>query len=146
VLVSDLSLVHYPAFQNSPSLPALRERLDAELAECRRYGIHIFVAQHDDGRLTLGDSHEYGSDREPGSRQEIDELILAGVRSLLAEPLPAIESRWVGTYLKSTNGITQVVLQPEERVTLVAAMGGLGMTLCWGLARKSVERWRAESS
>lgn len=144
VLVSDLSLVHYAAFQGCPSLPALSARLDLELAECRKYGIHIFVAQHEDGRLTLGDSHEYGFEREPGSRQAIDDLILGGVRSLLAEPLPAIESRWVGTYLKSTKGITQVVLEPRERVTLVAAMGGLGMTLCWGLAKQTVDRWRGQ--
>ncbi len=143
VLVSDLSLVHYPAFQGCPSLSSLRQRLESELAELLQYGIHIFVAQHDDGRLTLGDSHEYGWDREPGSRQHIDELILGGVRSLLSEPLPAVESRWVGTYLKSTKGVTQVVLHPGERVTLVAAMGGLGMTLCWGLAKRSVERWQA---
>ncbi len=143
VVVGDLTLCHYPAFRTCPSLPALRERLDRELAGFRDHGVHIIVAQHDDHRLTLGDSHHYGSDPDPGSRQVVDDLILAGARSLLSMPLPAIESRWVGTYLKSTEGVTQVVLRPRERVTLVAAMGGLGMTLGWGLARQEVARWRS---
>jgi hypothetical protein len=46
-------------------------------------------------------------------------------------------------YLKSTVGETQVVLHPRERVTMVTAMGGLGMTLSWGLAARTVEGWRS---
>ena len=52
-----------------------------------------------------------------------------------------IAARWQGIYLKSTAGQTQVVLHPRERVTLVSAMGGLGMTLSWGLARNTVKSW-----
>jgi hypothetical protein len=43
-------------------------------------------------------------------------------------------------------GQTQVVLRPRERVTMVTAMGGLGMTLSWGLARKTVESWQNEAA
>ncbi|MEZ0386973.1 MAG: hypothetical protein ACAI34_07900, partial [Verrucomicrobium sp.] len=53
-----------------------------------------------------------------------------------------IASRWHGVYLRSTVGQTQVVLQPQERVTMVTAMGGLGMTLSWGLAEQTVQGWQ----
>ena len=45
---------------------------------------------------------------------------------------------WQGTYLKSTRGVTQVVLHPRDHVIMVTAMNGLGMTLGWGLAQKTV--------
>jgi len=43
--------------------------------------------------------------------------------------------------LKSGDGQTQVILHPRERVTMVTAMGGLGMTLSWGLAEETVASW-----
>ena len=142
ILVSDLTLCHYPAFQKCPSATALRERLEKEVPECRAKGVHIMAAQHPDGSIVVGDSHEYGMDFPPDSSDEVDELILREFRKFVALPTPRIASRWQGIYLKSTVGQTQVVLPPRERVTLVTAMGGLGMTLSWGLARKTVAGWQ----
>jgi len=34
-----------------------------------------------------------------------------------------------------------VVLHPRNNVTMVTAMGGLGMTLSWGLAQQTVAGW-----
>jgi len=144
IFVSDLTLCHYPAFRDCPSLPALRRRLEGELPEHHRWGVHVIAAQHRDGSLTIGDSHEYGHDPEPGSRAEVDALILEALGGFLELPDPRIASRWQGTYLKSTEGVTQVVLEPAERVTMVTAMGGLGMTLGWGLATRSVGRWQEQ--
>jgi hypothetical protein len=39
-------------------------------------------------------------------------------------------------------GQTQVVLHPQPSVTMVTAMGGLGMTLSWGLAQKTISSWQ----
>lgn len=57
-----------------------------------------------------------------------------------------IATRWQGVYLKSTVGQTQVVLHPRERVTMVTAMGGLGMTLSWGLAERTIASWTNATS
>lgn len=143
ICVSDLTLCHYPAFRDCPSLGALRERLRTELPGHHRRGVHVIAAQHGDGSLTLGDSHEYGHDLDPGSRPEVDQLILSALGDFLELPDPRIAARWTGTYLKSTRGVTQVVLKPRERVTMVTAMGGLGMTLGWGRAQATVEEWCA---
>jgi FAD dependent oxidoreductase TIGR03364 len=142
ILVSDLTLCHYPAFRDCPSAAALRARLEAELPEHHRWGVHVIAAQHHDGTLTLGDSHEYGQDLAPDSRVELDELILGALQDFAIIPDLRIAARWQGTYLKSKIGRTQVVLRPSEQVTLVTAMGGLGMTLSWGLARKTIASWQ----
>jgi FAD dependent oxidoreductase TIGR03364 len=143
ILVGDLTLCHYPAFRDCPSMPRLLARLQAELPEHHRWGIHVIAAQHADGSLTLGDSHEYGLDLPPDSRPEVDDMILASLREFAVVPDLRIAARWQGVYLKSTVGRTQVVLQPRERVTMVTAMGGLGMTLSWGLAERTISSWRA---
>jgi FAD dependent oxidoreductase TIGR03364 len=142
IMVSDLTLCHYPAFRDCPSVEVLRDRLRSELPEHHRWGVHVIAAQHGDGSLTIGDSHEYGHDLDPGRRDEVDELILGALGDFLSLPDARITSRWTGTYLKSNKGVTQVVLQPREGVTMVTAMGGLGMTLGWGRARETVDRWQ----
>jgi glycine/D-amino acid oxidase-like deaminating enzyme len=141
ILLSDLTLCHYPAFRECPSTARLQARLAVELPRHRECGMHVIAAQHPDGSLVLGDSHEYAADFDPESRTEVDELILDALRKFACVPNLRIAARWQGIYLKSTAGQTQVVLHPRERVTLVSAMGGLGMTLSWGLARNTVKSW-----
>jgi FAD dependent oxidoreductase TIGR03364 len=142
-LVSDLTLGHYPAFRDCPSAPKLLARLEDELPRHRKWGVHVIAAQHADGSLVLGDSHEYASDFDPETRSDVDDLILDALQKFARVPDLRIAARWLGVYLKSTAGQTQVVLRPRKAVTMVTAMGGLGMTLSWGLARKTVDSWSA---
>lgn len=141
IFVSDLTLCHYPAFRDCPSTAKLRARLEAELPRHKEWGVHVIAAQHHDRTLTLGDSHEYGVDFAPDGHSDVDELILDALRRFVQPPDLRIAQRWHGVYLKSKIGQTQVVLQPRENVTMVTAMGGLGMTLSWGLAEKTVSSW-----
>lgn len=141
IMVSDLTLAHYPAFSRCPSLPALKQKLDDTMRDYQKWGVHVIAAQHADGSLTLGDSHEYGGSLTPDHWTEVDQLVLDNLATFTRLPGLKIASRWHGTYLKSTVGQLQVVLQPRDRITMVTAMGGLGMTLSWGLARKTVDSW-----
>ena len=143
IFVSDLTLCHYPAFRQCPSTAALRRRLETELPRHKDWGVHVIAAQHHDRTLTLGDSHEYADDFAPDSHAEVEELILRSLRDFVRVPDLRIASRWHGVYLKSTIGQTQVVLHPREGVTMVTAMGGLGMTLSWGLAQKTIQSWNS---
>jgi FAD dependent oxidoreductase TIGR03364 len=141
IFVSDLTLAHYPAFSACPGIGELRDALGRELSEYQRYGIHVIAAQHQDGSLTLGDSHEYALDFAPDHWIHIDDLVLRYLQTFLRIPGLRVASRWQGVYLKSTVGELQVVRHPRERVTLVTAMGGLGMTLSWGLAARTIAGW-----
>jgi len=144
IFVSDLTLAHYPAFQACPSLPGLQRAIETTMGEFKKWGVHVIAAQHEDGSLVLGDSHEYGEDFAPDQWSHVDDLVLQNLASFARLPDLRIASRWQGVYLKSTVGQTQVILEPRERVTMVTAMGGLGMTLSWGLAQKTVAAWRGQ--
>src|SRR5262245_58196813 len=76
-LAAGPTLRHYASFAKCPTLPALARRLDAELPEYGRYGIHVLVSQNAHGELTIGDSHEYGDAIGPFDNPLIDDLILA---------------------------------------------------------------------
>ncbi len=141
ILVSDLTLCHYPAFRHCPATALLRARLQAELPRHCEWGVHVIAAQHPDGSLVLGDSHEYATDFDPDTRADVDDLILGALRQFASVPDFRIAARWQGIYLKSTLGQTQVVLHPRKNITMVTAMGGLGMTLSWGLAQQTVAGW-----
>lgn len=141
IMVSDLTLAHYPAFSRCAALPALKQKIAGTMPEFLDWGVHVIAAQHEDGSLTLGDSHEYGGSLAPDHWSRVDDLVLENLASFTRLPDLKIASRWHGTYLKSTVGQTQVILQPRDRVTLVSAMGGLGMTLSWGLARSTIASW-----
>src|SRR5262249_28087070 len=51
-LAAGLTLRHYASFARCPTLPALTRRLDAELPEYGRDGIHVLGSQNGRGELT----------------------------------------------------------------------------------------------
>ena len=139
-LAAGLTLLHYAAFSQCPTLPVLERRLDAELSDYRRFGIHVLVSQNDCGELTIGDSHEYGDAIEPFDNAFIDELILAYLECFLSVPDLTIAARWHGTYIKNPTS-AYVVAHPAPRVLAVTGLGGAGMTLSFGLAEQVITEW-----
>jgi FAD dependent oxidoreductase TIGR03364 len=135
MLAAGLTLRHYRSFAACPSLPALERRLEAELPDYGRYGIHVMAAQNGRGELVLGDSHEHFEEIEPFDKQEIDDLILAYLRTFLAAPDLRIASRWHGTYAKHRSA-PYFIARPADGVTVVTGVGGAGMTLSFGLAEQ----------
>jgi D-hydroxyproline dehydrogenase subunit beta len=165
-LAAGLTLTHYASFARCPSLPAVARRLDAELPEYGRFGIHVLVSQNGKGELILGDSHEYGdtiepsivgqaalpvrladqdrqgclSHDEPFDNPRIDELILAYLNTFLRVPNLAIAARWHGTYIKHPTD-AYAIAHPSPQVLAVTGLGGAGMTLSFGLAERVVADW-----
>jgi FAD dependent oxidoreductase TIGR03364 len=144
MLAAGLTLRHYPSFAKCPTLPALARRLEAEWPEHGRFGIHVLVAQNERGELVIGDSHEYGDAIEPFDRVDIDELILAYLRTFLTIPDLTVAARWHGTYVKHPTG-PYVVARPTPEMLAVTGVGGAGMTLSFGLAERTVRGWLGES-
>jgi glycine/D-amino acid oxidase-like deaminating enzyme len=140
MLAAGLTLTHYPAFAGCPSLPALLRRLDAELPDHRRFGIHVMAAQNGLGELVLGDSHEYGDAIEPFDKVVIDELILKYLHTFLMAPDLHIASRWHGVYVKHPTE-PYLLARPQPGLLAVAGVGGTGMTLSFGLAERVVASW-----
>jgi FAD dependent oxidoreductase TIGR03364 len=138
MLAAGLTLRHYACFADCPSLTAHKTRLDRDLPDQVRFGIHVMAAQNGKGELVLGDSHEYGDRIEIHDKPEIDDLILAYLRTFLSAPELRIAARWHGSYVKHP-GRAYLALQLASGVTVVTAVGGAGMTLCFGLAEQTVQ-------
>jgi FAD dependent oxidoreductase TIGR03364 len=142
-LAAGLTLRHYAGFARCPTLPAVARRLDAEMPEYGRYGIHVLVSQNGAGELTLGDSHVYGDAITPFDDPHVDDLVLAYLRTFLAAPGLEIAARWHGVYVKHPAAPFAVAdLGPDARA--VTGVGGAGMTLSFGLAERVVREWLGE--
>jgi glycine/D-amino acid oxidase-like deaminating enzyme len=117
----------------------LKQRIEQEMPEYLKWGIHVMASQNQEGSLTLGDSHEYGWSHDPFDRDYINQLILNYLDSFMQVPDRRIAQSWHGVYPKLTNGATELVIQPERGINIVNALGGAGMTLSFGLAEQVVK-------
>lgn len=133
------TLRHYKSFASCPSLPSLSARISAQQPDFDRYGIHIMASQHSGGELVIGDSHVYGREITPFDDERIDRLIMENVARLISPPTWDISHRWHGIYLKRVDGKSTLVSRPEQGVTVINGVGGLGMTLSFGLAEQVVQ-------
>jgi FAD dependent oxidoreductase TIGR03364 len=139
-LASGLTLRHYTSFRQCESLAALIARVSQETPELDKFGIHVMASQDNFGRVVLGDSHEYDSDIEPFDSELIDELILREIRKIIQIPSWSLESHWNGIYSKYPDGIVYEE-EPLPWVHIATGLGGSGMTLAFGVAERSWEKW-----
>jgi len=137
-----LSLVHYKSFAAADSLPVLKDYFEKECPDYLKWGIHVMVSQNQAGELTIGDSHEYGLVHDPFDKQFINDMILGYLKKFARFKNESIIETWNGTYPKLTNGDTDLVLQPEEGVTIINCLGGAGMTLSFGLCEQLIGKLR----
>ncbi len=135
-----LSLVHYKSFAAADSLPALKEYFEKEYPEYLKWGIHVMVSQNEIGELTVGDSHEYGLVQDPFDKHFINQMILDYLKKFTSFKDETVIETWNGIYPKLTNGETELILQPEEGVTIINCLGGAGMTLSFGLCEQIVSK------
>ncbi|MER6979840.1 TIGR03364 family FAD-dependent oxidoreductase [Streptomyces carpinensis] len=141
MLCGGLTLLHYASFDGCPSRTTLAERMGRERPFHREHGIHVLVSQTADGRLTLGDSHAYGTTHPPFADGAVDEAVLDYLDTFALRPPEAeITERWVGYYPSLRDGRTELVVDPEPGVTVVNGVGGAGMTLSFGLAEENLAR------
>lgn len=137
-LCGGLTLIHYPGFQATPSLPALRKRYEADYAAYLKWGIHVMASQNETGELTIGDSHEYGLVHDPFDRQFINTLITDYLHTFADFKDWELAQSWNGIYPKMTNGQTEFIHEVAPGVTIINGLGGNGMTLSFGLCEQVI--------
>ena len=134
-----LSLLHYKSFTASSALTKLRLKIEEEIPEYLKYGIHVMVSQNNIGELTVGDSHEYALDFEPFDKIEINEMILAYLKKFMHIDQWKMTQSWNGIYPIMTNGAAELFLNPESGVYILNGIGGHGMTMSFGFAEEMIE-------
>ena len=134
-LCGGLTLTHYAAFADCPSLPVLKQRIQAELPFAVDWHIHVMMSQNGLGEIILGDSHEYALTFDPFDRTDINQFVLNYLRGFAQVPCLDIAATWHGIYAKLP-GKTEFVAHPVPGVTLVNGLSGAGMTLSFGLAEE----------
>lgn len=139
-LCGALSLVHYNSFKAASSLEQLKKRMEDIYPDYIQWGIHVMVSQNQAGELTVGDSHEYGLTHDPFDKQFINQLIIHYLKQFARFTDESIVETWNGIYSKLTNGQTDMIVRPEQGVTIINGLGGAGMTLGFGLAEQLVAR------
>jgi FAD dependent oxidoreductase TIGR03364 len=135
-----LSLLHYKSFAASKALEILKTKLQHELPEHLKWGIHVMVSQNMQGDLTVGDSHEYGLDFDPFDKQFINRLILDYLKNLVNTDQWKLTETWNGIYPKMTDGKTDLHIEVENDVHILNGIGGNGMTLSFGFAEEIINK------
>jgi FAD dependent oxidoreductase TIGR03364 len=135
-----LSLLHYKSFTASKALEILKVKLQNELPEHIKWGIHVMVSQNMQGELTVGDSHEYGLDFDPFDKQYINQLILDYLKNLIHIDQWRLVESWNGIYPKMTNGKTDLHIEIDNGVHILNGIGGNGMTLSFGFAEEIINK------
>ena len=136
-LCGGLTLLHYGAFKECPSLEKVASRTNEQYPDYIKWGIHVMACQNGLGELVIGDSHEYGFTHDPFNKEEINTLILNYLRKFTCFPDYTLQQSWNGIYLKMLEG-TELMLRPEDGVTIVNGLGGAGMTMSFGLLEEVV--------
>lgn len=133
----------YESFSECPSYAAIKAREDAD-AYHRRWGIHILFKQAADGRVILGDSHEYwdAASETPVDFQIDDAMnrfIVDAARDIYDLDTYEVDKTWVGVYSQCKDrDIFEHEAMPN--VHIVTGIGGKGMTGSFGYAAQHVEK------
>ena len=137
MLAAGLTFRHYKCFESCPSLAMLRDRVARESPWFDRFGIHVMASQNGLGEIIIGDSHEYGDAIDPFDSAEIESLILNYLHEFLEIPGFKVAARWNGIYAKHPTE-TILIARPAPGATVIACVGGAGMTLSFGIAERAV--------
>ena len=135
-----LSLLHYKSFTASRSLEILKSKIESEMPEYIKHGIHVMVSQNNRGELTIGDTHEYALDFDPFDNTQLNTLVLNYLKKMMHIKDWTMQQSWNGVYPKMTNGETDLFLKVEPGVFIINGIGGNGMTLSFGFAEETIEK------
>ncbi|MDP5227472.1 MULTISPECIES: TIGR03364 family FAD-dependent oxidoreductase [Arthrobacter] len=131
------SMLRYPAFVETEAAAELRDQVTTTAPELLEVGANIMFTQRPDGTVILGDSHHYHRTAPPFLDESVSETLLEHLENTIGER-PRILERWQGVYASSEVAplFVQEVL-PD--VTAVSVTSGVGMTLSFGVAERTID-------
>ena len=139
-ICAGLSYLHYDSYSTLSQKDEYQKFCLEKYPNQVKNGIHLLVSQNHEKALTIGDSHEYGNQLDPFQNNEIDQYILDYYAEIMNIEEINISQRWMGKYLKMTNGASEWIQEVENGVFIFNGPGGAGMTLGWGMANEIIPK------
>ncbi len=136
-LMSDLSLTRYRGYAALPEAHALEVKLREEQPSHYEHGVHLIVAQSDDGGLIVGDSHHYDHLPGPFAPAAAERDILDEYARATGRDAPPVLERWTGVYAVADDR-NYLIDTPEPGVRLVIVTSGTGASTGFGIAERVI--------
>ncbi|SEE94535.1 FAD dependent oxidoreductase TIGR03364 [Arthrobacter alpinus] len=144
-VLTGTSMLRYPAFAETAAAVQLRKELAAGSPELMAIDANLMLTQRPDGTLIIGDSHHTETTVDPFLMEQTSDTLLAAATKLLGAGNFQILQRWQGIYATSPHQDFLIeALAPN--VTAVSVTSGIGMTISFGLARKTFEQLETTSA
>lgn len=142
-ILSGWTIRRYESFQECPSYQFIKARENEQDFQ-RRFGVHILFKQTAEGSVILGDSHEYAdiNHRDELRLYETNEVVnsfMVDAATKIMDLDYKIARTWIGCYSQRKSG--EIYHQTiDERIHIVTAIGGKGMTGSLGWAEEHINK------
>ena len=136
-IASGLSIRWYSSFRICRKWGDLQDQ--ASDPDVSHRGIHILMVQDANGKVVIGDSHEYSpGDLLDESDAAVEACILREARRLARLQTWEVSERWLGIYsLHPDQPLFRESI--DGRIHLITGIGGKGMTTGPAVARESID-------
>jgi FAD dependent oxidoreductase TIGR03364 len=129
------SLRYYPAFAECGI-----DNLPPQHPVAQAFNMQLLLAQRDNGRLTIGDTHEYQEPVEGEIRLEPYEYLQQVLSRIFPQGL-SIRRTWDGIYSQVTDSSLYFRKTIQENIHLISGLGGRGNTLAPAVAEETMKSW-----
>nr|HMU05273.1 TIGR03364 family FAD-dependent oxidoreductase [Saprospiraceae bacterium] len=142
-ILTGWTIRRYESFQECPSYQEIKSKENEQDFQ-RRFGVHILFKQTAEGSVILGDSHEYAhvNHRDELRLFETNEIINSFMTDSASKILDIdykIARTWIGCYSQRKSGEIYHHTK-DERIHIVTAIGGKGMTGNLGWAEEHINK------
>lgn len=138
-LLTGTSMLRYEAFSSTEAAAGIRADIASRAPELLDIDANLMMASRPDGTLAIGDSHNYATTTVPFVEESTAQILLDGAARLLGVDGFEVLSRWQGVYASSPTR-PLIVEDLDAQTTAITVATGLGMTLSFGLAERTLSR------
>lgn len=136
-VMSDHGLARYHGYADLPEAQSLKDRLDREQSAKRENGVHLIVVQSADGSFVVGDTHHYGETLDPFISDEINDLVLDEMDTVLDFGARRVSETWIGTYA-SAGDRWRFTDAPDPATRVVVVTAGCGASTAFGIGEETI--------
>ena len=138
-VLTGTSMLRYPAFAETAAAAELKQELAAKSPELLAIDANLMLTQRPDGTLIIGDNHHTESTVDPFLSEDTQDTLLRAAAQLLGTGDLQVLQRWQGVYASSPHQ-NFLIKDVQANVSAVSVTSGIGMTISFGLARKTFDQ------